>query len=86
MKKFINIFLFLLFTHFILLQLAPIRAEETKSLAGDKLSIIPLSGMIDGGIYNSLKRRVEIAKENGSNLIIHSKEGLKLRRRMDQTS
>ena len=26
--------------------------------------------MIDGGIYNSLKRRVEIAKENGSNLII----------------
>ena len=26
--------------------------------------------MIDGGIYSSLKRRVEIAKENGSNIII----------------
>ncbi len=78
MKKFINILLFLLFTHFILLQLASLRAEEAQNLAAskensshsDKVSIIPLSGMIDGGIYNSLKRRVEIAKENGSNLII----------------
>ena len=78
MKKFIIVFLSLLIAHFILLQLASIRAEEAKNLTvskgnishSDKLSIIPLSGMIDGGIYNSLKRRVEIAKENGSNLII----------------
>ena len=78
MKMFINIFLFLLFTHSILLQLTSVRAEEANDLtaskenssSGDKVAIIPLSGMIDGGIYNSLKRRVEIANENGSNLII----------------
>ena len=78
MKKFINILLFLLFTHIVLTQLASSSAEETENLTVSKessshrgkVSIIPLSGMIDGGIYNSLKRRVEIAKENGSNLII----------------
>ncbi|MHC4139876.1 MAG: hypothetical protein ACYSR1_08510 [Planctomycetota bacterium] len=78
MKKFINIFLSLLITHFILIQLASSGTEETEDFTvskensshSDKISIIPLSGMIDGGIYNSLKRRVEIAKENGSNIII----------------
>ncbi|MBT3877933.1 MAG: hypothetical protein HON76_21535 [Candidatus Scalindua sp.] len=78
MKKFIKIFLSLLVTLFILIQLALSGAEEVESLTvskennspGDKTSIIPLSGMIDGGIYNSLKRRVEIAKNSGSNLII----------------
>jgi membrane-bound serine protease (ClpP class) len=77
MKKFINIFLFLLITHFILAQLVTAYAEDTKdstvpkeNVSPGKVSIIPLSGMIDGGIYNSLTRRVEIAKENGSNLII----------------
>jgi len=77
MTKFINIFLSLLITHFILTQLVTAYAEGTKdstvpkenTLTG-KVSIIPLSGMIDGGIYNSLTRRVEIAKEHGSNLII----------------
>ena len=77
MKKFINILLFLLFTHIVLTQLA-YSADETENLTvskesgshHDKVSIIPLIGMIDGGIYNSLKRRVEIAKENGSTLII----------------
>lgn len=78
MKKFIKIFLSLLITHFILTQFASSRAEEADNFTvsrensshSDNISIIPLSGMIDGGIYNSLKRRVEIAKENGSNLII----------------
>ena len=77
MKKFINIFLSLLITHFMLAQLVPAYAEDTKdsavpkeNVSPGKVSIIPLSGMIDGCIYNSLTRRVEIAKENGSNLII----------------
>ena len=77
MKKFINIFLSLLITHFILAQLVTAYAEDTndstvlkENVSPGKVSIIPLSGMIDGGIYNSLTRRVEIAKENGSNLII----------------
>ena len=78
MKKFIKIFLSLLVTHFILIQLASCGTEEAESLTvlkesnshSNKISIIPLSGMIDGGIYNSLKRRVQIAKESGSKLII----------------
>ena len=77
MTKFINIFLSLLITHFILAQLVTAYAEDTndstvlkENVSPGKVSIIPLSGMIDGGIYNSLTRRVEIAKENGSNLII----------------
>jgi len=77
MKKFINIFLSLLITHFILSQLVTAYAEDTKDskvpkedFSPGKVSIIPLSGMIDGGIYSSLKRRVEIAKEDGSNLVI----------------
>ncbi|MFQ5685211.1 MAG: nodulation protein NfeD [Candidatus Scalindua sp.] len=77
MKKFRNIFLSLLITHFILTQLVTAYAEDTKDSTAPKenvlprkVSIIPLSGMIDGGIYSSLKRRVEIAKEDGSNLII----------------
>ena len=77
MKKFINIFLTLLIIHFILTQLVTVYAEDTKdstvpkeNVLPGKVSIIPLRGMIDGGIHSSLKRRVEIAKENGSNLII----------------
>jgi len=77
MTKFTNIFLSLLITHFILAQLVTAYAEDTndstvlkENVSPGKVSIIPLSGMIDGGIYNSLTRRVEIAKENGSNLII----------------
>ncbi len=78
MKQLINTFLFLLITHFILIQIVPICADDAENFtlskenspSSDKVSIIPLSGMIDGGIYNSLKRRVEIAKENGPNLII----------------
>ncbi|MCP4253414.1 MAG: hypothetical protein GY775_08380 [Candidatus Scalindua sp.] len=78
MKKFINILLSLLFIHIVLTQLAFSDADEAGNLAafkentspGDKISIIPISGMIDGGIHNSLKRRVEIAKKSGSNLII----------------
>ncbi len=78
MKKFINILLILLFTHIVLTQLTSSSAEDAENLTvsknssprGEKIAIIPLSGMIDGGICNSLKRRVEIAKENGSNLII----------------
>lgn len=43
---------------------------EERNPSDHKVSIIPLEGMIDGGILSSLKRRVEIAKENDSNLII----------------
>ncbi len=77
MYKITKIILSLLLTHFILTQLVTAYAENTKDstvpkedVSLRKVSIIPLSGMIDGGIYNSLTRRVEIAKENGSNLII----------------
>ena len=77
MKKLINIFLSLFITNLILAQLVTAYAEGTidstvqkDNTLSSKVSIIPLSGMIDGGIYNSLTRRVEIAKENGSNLII----------------
>src|SRR3989304_9936807 len=78
MKKFINISLSLLLTQLILLaQLPTAYAEDTKDItvpeenvSPRKVSIIPLSGVIDGGILSSLKRRVEITKEDGSNLII----------------
>ena len=77
MYKITKIILSLLLTHFVLTQLVTAYAEDTKdstvpkeNVSPRKVSIIPLSGMIDGGIYNSLTRRVEIAKENGSNLII----------------
>ncbi|GAX63017.1 membrane-bound serine protease [Candidatus Scalindua japonica] len=73
MKKFINILLSLLLTHFILTvstRSENITAPTENNSYDDKVSIIPLSGTIDGGIYRSLTRRVEIAKENGSNLII----------------
>ena len=78
MKKFINIIFSLVLSHFILIQLASSNTEEANNFTNskessshnDRISIIPLSGMIDGGINNSLKRRVEIAKGNGSNLII----------------
>ncbi len=77
MKKLINIILSLFLLHFILIQLAPASSEESKDAAipkenssPNKVSIIPLEGMIDRGILSSLKRRTKIAKENGSNLII----------------
>ncbi len=68
----------MLITHFVLIQLASSGTEKTEDSTisienrpnSDKISIIPLRGMIDGGIYNSIKRRVEIAEESGSNLII----------------
>jgi membrane-bound serine protease (ClpP class) len=70
MNKFTNTVLSLFLTHIILTQLASANLEEAKDVSPKKVSIIPLVGMIDGGIHSSLKRRVEIAKENGSNLII----------------
>ena len=77
MIKFTNTVLSLFLTHIILIQLASANLEEAKDVtvlkedvSPKKVSIIPLVGMIDGGIHSSLKRRVEIAKENGSNRII----------------
>lgn len=77
MNKFTNTVLSLFLTHIILTQLASANLEEAKDVtvlkddvSPKKVSIIPLVGMIDGGIHSSLKRRVEIAKENSSNLII----------------
>lgn len=70
MNKFTNTVLSLFLTHIILTQLASANLEEAEDVSPKKVSIIPLVGMIDGGIHSSLKRRVEIAKENGSNLII----------------
>lgn len=77
MNKFTNTILSLFLAHIILIQLASANLEEAKDVtvpkddvSPKKVSIIPLVGMIDGGIHSSLKRRVEIAKENGSNLII----------------
>ncbi|MHC4454851.1 MAG: NfeD family protein, partial [Planctomycetota bacterium] len=67
----------LFLSYFVFTQLASASLDSTKDVvipkegsSADKVSIIPLKGMIDGGILSSLKRRVEIAKENGSNLII----------------
>lgn len=77
MNKFTNTVLSLFLTHIILTQLASANLDEAKDVtvlkddvSPKKVSIIPLVGMIDGGIHSSLKRRVEIAKENSSNLII----------------
>ncbi len=77
MKKLINITLYIFLSYFILIQLTSASSEDaipgvtTKgNISSDKVSIIPLKGTIDGGILSSLKRRVEIAKENGSNLVI----------------
>src|SRR3990172_5244597 len=70
MNKFTNTVLSLFLTHIILTQLASANLEEAEDVSPKKVSIIPLVGMIDGGIHSSLKRRVELAKENGSNLII----------------
>ncbi|MEK6764683.1 MAG: NfeD family protein [Planctomycetota bacterium] len=70
MNKFTNTVLSLFLTHIILTQLASANLEEAEDVSPKKVSIIPLVGMIDGGIHSSLKRRVEIAKQNGSNLII----------------
>ncbi len=77
MKKLIKITLSLFLAQLILIQLGfasledeigiDIPKENTTSV---NVSIIPLRGMIDGGILSSLMRRVEIAKENGSNPII----------------
>jgi hypothetical protein len=58
MKKFINILLFLLFTHIVLTQLTSSSAEETENITiskessshSDKIAIIPLSGIFVGGI------------------------------------
>ncbi len=77
MKKLINITISLFFSYFILSQLLFASPEESKNAVThkensslNKVSIIPIKGMIDGGISSSLKRRVEIAKGKGSNLII----------------
>ncbi len=80
MIKFTNIILFilsLLFTQFTFTYITSANIEDTKNKADIKediypknVSIIPLSGMIDGGLHSSLERRVDIAKENGSDLII----------------
>jgi len=77
MNKFIKFILSLFLSYFVFTQLASASLDSTKDVvipkegsSPDKVSIIPLKGMIDGGILSSLKRRVEIAKENGSNLII----------------
>ena len=77
MKKLINIIISLFLAYFILSQLLFASPEESKDAVTHKensppikVSIIPIKGMIDGGIFSSLKRRVEIAKGKGSNLII----------------
>ncbi|MEE9176012.1 MAG: NfeD family protein [Thermodesulfobacteriota bacterium] len=77
MKKLINIILPLLLVPSIYTQLVLADSEEQTRKADIKqdihpnnVSIIPLSGMIDGGLHDSLERRVGIAKENGSDLII----------------
>ncbi len=77
MKKLINIILPLLLIPSIYTQLVLADSEEQTRKADIKqdihpnnVSIVPLSGMIDGGLHNSLERRVDIARENGSDLII----------------
>ena len=77
MKKFINIIFSLLLLPSIYTQLVLADSEEQTRKADIKqdihpnnVSIVPLSGMIDGGLHDSLERRVGIAKENGSDLII----------------
>lgn len=78
MKKLINIILSLLLLHSIILQLVLADSGEQTNRTDIKkdeyynynnVFIIPLSGMIDGGLCDSLERRVNIAKENGSDLI-----------------
>jgi membrane-bound serine protease (ClpP class) len=77
MKKLINIILPLLLVPSIYTQLVLADSEEQtkkvdikQDIHPNNVSIIPLSGMIDGGLHDSLERRVDIAKENGSDLII----------------
>jgi membrane-bound serine protease (ClpP class) len=77
MKKFINIIFSLLLLPSIYTQLVLADSKEQTKKADIKqdvrpnnVSIVPLSGMIDGGLHDSLERRVDIAKENGSDLII----------------
>jgi membrane-bound serine protease (ClpP class) len=77
MKKFINIIFSLLLLPSIYTQLVLADSKEQTKKADIKqdihpnnVSIIPLSGMIDGGLHDSLERRADIAKENGSDLII----------------
>jgi len=77
MKKLINIIFSLLLLPSIYTQLVLADSKEQTKKADIKqdihprnVSIVPLSGMIDGGLHDSLERRVVIAKENGSDLII----------------
>ena len=77
MKKLINIILALVLIPSIFTQLLLADSEEQKRKTDTKkdtyysnVSIIPLSGMIDGGLHNSLERRADIAKKSGSDLII----------------
>jgi hypothetical protein len=77
MKKFINIILSLLLTSSIFTQLLLADSEEQKRKTDTKedtyysnVSVIPLSGMIDGGLHNSLERRADIAKKSGSDPIL----------------
>lgn len=77
MKKFTSFALSFLLIHFIttLPAAANVEGPENKSEIQEdtppkKVSIIPLSGMIDGGLYSSLERRVNIAKEKAPDLII----------------
>ncbi|MDR4496925.1 MAG: hypothetical protein MRK02_03225 [Candidatus Scalindua sp.] len=58
-------------------QITTANSEETKVSLQTKddstyknVSIIPLSEMIDGGLRSSLERRADIARKNGSDLIV----------------
>lgn len=71
MKKFGFIILFL----FLLLYTPNLSAEEVgkdteKPTSGEKAFIIPLSDMIDGGLYSSLERRGETALKESPRLVI----------------
>ena len=77
MIKFTGIILSFLFFHSIAVQSASYNVEEIEpktdiheDTSPKKVSIIPLSGMIDGGLHRSLERRVLIAKEKGTDLVI----------------
>ncbi len=70
MKKLISIIISLLLTSSIFTQLLLADSEEqkTKTDTGkdtyySNVSVIPLSGMIDGGLHNSLERRADVAKK-----------------------
>ncbi|MFQ5963585.1 MAG: nodulation protein NfeD [Candidatus Scalinduaceae bacterium] len=77
MIKLTIIFLSSLLIYSIFTHLTQAKAEEAINRTNTKeethpkkVSIIPLSGMIDGGLHSSIERRGTIAKEIGSDLII----------------